>query len=329
MKIFRKPFFSVVIPTYNRAELLERAIISVLNQSFQDFEIIIIDNNSTDNTLDVVEAFRDPRIRLYKIDNRGIIAISRNLGMSKARGEWIALLDSDDLWYSSRLETLVDSIQCDDACDVISTDEVKVCSNSNSASGLIYGGITKLSYKSLLLDGNRLSPSATVIRRQFLETHAIKFTEDIGVNTIEDYELWLNLAFCGARYRFIHSFEGIFFVHDDNESNSNLQKTKSHKLIRDHVLNRQSFDPNKQVLLDKVDSLFKFRELINRLSNHKNSTIFFELFKIFIRYPFLVSSFLFKKLSLNIYKSLVFHFSSTRGRVETYNQNSQISDIHR
>ena len=96
-------FFSVIIPTYNRCDLLKRAINSVLAQSFKKFEIIIIDNYSTDKTHKIVKNFKKKNIKYKKIRNRGIIAKSRNVGMKLAKGEWIAFLDSDDTWTKDKL----------------------------------------------------------------------------------------------------------------------------------------------------------------------------------------------------------------------------------
>ena len=95
---------SVVIPTYNRAHLVGRAIQSVLNQTYQDFEIIVVDDASTDNTEEVVKSFNDPRIRYVRHDqNRGGSA-ARNTGIKTALGEYIAFQDSDDEWLPEKLE---------------------------------------------------------------------------------------------------------------------------------------------------------------------------------------------------------------------------------
>ncbi len=99
------PTVSVIIPTYNRADLIGRAIQSVLNQTYQDFEIIIIDDASTDNTEEVVNSFGDERLRYIRHkENSGESAAPRNTGIKAAKGEYIALLDSDDEWLPEKLE---------------------------------------------------------------------------------------------------------------------------------------------------------------------------------------------------------------------------------
>ena len=92
------PLVSVVIPTFNRAYCIQRCINSVLNQSYKNLECIVIDNNSNDNSNLIFEQYKDNRLKIYKINNNGIIAKSRNLGISKSKGEVIAFLDSDDWW---------------------------------------------------------------------------------------------------------------------------------------------------------------------------------------------------------------------------------------
>lgn len=97
---------SVIIPTYNRASLLPRAIESVLGQTFQEFELLVVDDGSTDNTEKVMEAYskKDARVRYIKQSNSGGPARPKNTGIQRAKGEFIAILDSDDEWMPEKLE---------------------------------------------------------------------------------------------------------------------------------------------------------------------------------------------------------------------------------
>ena len=99
------PTVSVIIPTYNRAHLIGRAIQSVLNQTYQDFEIIVVDDASTDNAEEIVNSFDDKRIRYIRLkENSGTSAAPRNTAIRIARGKYIAFLDSDDEWLPEKLE---------------------------------------------------------------------------------------------------------------------------------------------------------------------------------------------------------------------------------
>lgn len=100
----KNPTVSVIIPTYNRAHLIDRAIQSVSNQTYHDFEIIVVDDASTDNTEEIVKSFNDEKIIYLRHEtNRGAQA-ARNTGIKAARGDWIAFLDSDDEWLPEKLE---------------------------------------------------------------------------------------------------------------------------------------------------------------------------------------------------------------------------------
>jgi glycosyltransferase involved in cell wall biosynthesis len=105
MKELEVPFFSVIVPVYNKGPHIKRSINSILNQSFRNFEIIIINDGSTDNSLEEILKFKDFRIRLFHRIKPGPGASpARNLGISQAKGEWIAFLDADDEWFPYHLE---------------------------------------------------------------------------------------------------------------------------------------------------------------------------------------------------------------------------------
>ena len=99
----QNPFFSVIIPAYNLEKYIATALQSVLAQTFRDFEIIIVNDGSTDETVSIIQSFHDPRIHLFSQPNRGV-SQARNIGMRKARGAYFAFLDGDDYWYPEHLE---------------------------------------------------------------------------------------------------------------------------------------------------------------------------------------------------------------------------------
>lgn len=101
------PKVSVILPTYNRAHVLRRAVISVLDQTYEDLELCVVDDGSTDNTGDVLADVRDPRLRVVRTANRGA-CVARNIGIAQTSGQFVAFQDSDDVWLPRKLELQVE-----------------------------------------------------------------------------------------------------------------------------------------------------------------------------------------------------------------------------
>lgn len=213
-----KPLISVVIPTYNHAHFLERSIGSVLEQTYSNLEILVIDNNSTDNTKTVIENFNDQRIKYLTIDNQGVIAASRNLGIQASVGDWIAFLDSDDYWDEKKLETVFCSEIDIGLFDAVSHDELVVDNDSVVLRTLKYGPYSDDFYNEMLVGGNRCSTSAIVVRTSFLKEFNLKFDESRDFVTVEDYGLWLDMARLGAKFKFVPKVLGYYVMHPDNNS---------------------------------------------------------------------------------------------------------------
>lgn len=106
-----KPTVSIIIPTYNRSQLIARAVKSVLNQTYQNFELIIIDDGSTDNTRELVTSFNDERIRYIRHEENKGEAAARNTGLKAARCDYIAYQDSDDEWLPEKLARQIELLQ--------------------------------------------------------------------------------------------------------------------------------------------------------------------------------------------------------------------------
>lgn len=111
------PGVSIVIPTYNREALLREAIASVFNQTYADWELIVADDGSTDGTRDYLAGLRDQRVKTLALDHCGNMARMRNIAIAHARGEWIAFLDSDDLWLPQKLELQLRCLTSNPECD--------------------------------------------------------------------------------------------------------------------------------------------------------------------------------------------------------------------
>ena len=253
---FIQPLVSVVIPTYNHAHFLSNALQSVIDQTYTKWEVIVIDNYSSDNTDDVVKSFNNPKIKILKNSIR-IIGSSRNIGIQAAKGEWIAFLDSDDIWYPQKLEKSIETLSEDEDFDVISTDELMVNKISDKTQVLHHGPYQENFYKKLLIDGNRLSTSATLVKRDFIDKKSIFFSEKLEFFTAEDYDFWLNLAFANATFKFVPSIQGEYLIHLSNNSGKYEKHFSTvRNVLKNHVFYIQNFTEKKQKLWDLVNSRF-------------------------------------------------------------------------
>jgi GT2 family glycosyltransferase len=179
---------SVVIPTYNRAHLIGRALGSVAAQTRPAEEIIVVDDGSTDGTAEAV-AKMAAGVRVLRQEHAGVSA-ARNRGIAAARGEWIAFLDSDDVWLPRKLERQVDFVGAHPGAEACQTDEIWMRNGVRVNPGRRHhkpsGDIFLAS-----LDLCLVSPSAAMLRR---ETLARVGGFDAGLAACEDYDLWLRLS---------------------------------------------------------------------------------------------------------------------------------------
>lgn len=182
------PLISVIIPTYNRAWCLPRAIDSVLGQSFRDFELIVVDDGSNDETALVVAAYGDA-LRVIRQANRGVSA-ARNAGIAVARGVWIALLDSDDHWLPVKLETQLEWLAAHTDYRICQTEELWIRDGKRvnpKKRHRKHGGHIFERCLPLCL----VSPSAVMIDRHLLNEVG-GFDEELPA--CEDYDLWLRIS---------------------------------------------------------------------------------------------------------------------------------------
>jgi len=278
LSINSTPLVSVVIPTYNHAHFLGAALQSVIDQTHTNWEAIVIDNHSTDNTDAVVRSFKDSRISLLKIHNDGVIAASRNMGIQNAKGGWIAFLDSDDRWYPEKLQVAMEQLKTTPLIDVVSTDEMLVNDLTGAKKVLRYGPSGSNFYKQLLVTGNCLSPSAALVRCGFLTAGDIMFRENKEFVTAEDYDFWLLLARAGAKFKFIRSVQGEYRIHANNHSGRIEKHERSIvEVIKDHVFRLQSFESDTDSLWRDVKARLQVVRAKNLFVNKQFFAAFVEL----------------------------------------------------
>lgn len=183
-----KPAVSVIIPTYNRGWILKEAVDSVLSQTFCDFELIVVDDGSTDNTADILDAYQDQIITIRQ-ENQGVSA-ARNKGIASASGELLSFLDSDDLWLPDKLFYQVNFFKENKDALICQTEELWIRNgvrvNPKNRHRKLSGMIFKPSLALCLV-----SPSAVMIKKCLFDKAGL-FDETLPA--CEDYDLWLRIT---------------------------------------------------------------------------------------------------------------------------------------
>jgi glycosyltransferase involved in cell wall biosynthesis len=184
----KPPLVSVIIPTYNRAWILKEAVDSVLAQEFKGFEVVVVDDGSTDATAELLAAYAG-RVTVLRQANCGVSA-ARNAGLAAARGELIAFLDSDDIWLSGKLSTQVAFFQSHPDALIHQTEELWVKNGRRMNPGNRHRKRSGMIFEPSL-DLCLVSPSAVMMRRELLDRVG---GFDEGLPACEDYDLWLRVS---------------------------------------------------------------------------------------------------------------------------------------
>jgi glycosyltransferase involved in cell wall biosynthesis len=183
------PEVSVIIPAYNSANYLKDALDSVLGQTFKDFEVLVIDDGSTDETERLMRHYRS-RVRYIQQRNCGV-SMARNRGIEESRGRYLAFLDADDKWYPSKLERQIKALRgrrdyrvCYSAFAVVDSDLVLISAVHNQRQGS--------ALEDLLTRGNSVGTPSTVLCERSLFASAGNF--DPALSQCADWEMWIRLA---------------------------------------------------------------------------------------------------------------------------------------
>lgn len=219
-----QPLVSIIMPAYNAEKYIETAIRSVLSQTYTKWELLILDDCSTDRTTAIAAQFAnlDARIRLLHNHSNVGVAKVRNRGLDIAQGEWIALLDSDDVWYAEKLERQLTKAAKSGA-EIIYCPYSMIDENSEHLSDFIVPGST--SYDDMLKE-SVLSCSTVLMRRSILMQH--RFITDYYH---EDYAFWLELLRHGYRAVATEEILADYRVVKGSRSNNKLKSAKNRWLI--------------------------------------------------------------------------------------------------
>ncbi|MGM5470668.1 glycosyltransferase family 2 protein [Flavobacteriaceae bacterium LMO-SS05] len=190
-----KPYFSVIIPVYNKEAHIKATLDSVFGQTLENFEVVIVNDGSTDGSMNIVSTFTDKRIRVINKKNEGVSS-ARNLGIQNAKSDLIALLDADDIWYANHLENLKSLIESSPRCGLYCTAYETSYFDKTIVKGKyieidsFFNGIVPDYFVSSLVDSIAL-PSAVAIPKTILEKYDYFNTE---LRSGQDTELWIRIA---------------------------------------------------------------------------------------------------------------------------------------
>jgi len=290
------PYFSIVIPTYNREKFIISTIHSLLKQDFASFEILVIDDGSTDNTEQAVKGIGDARVTYFKKENaeRGA---ARNYGAGRAKGQYVNFFDSDDLAYSHHLS------HARKAIDQLKNPEVlHLGYDIKDDQGAMIRVVDRwpATINRTLINGNHLSCNGVFIRTDI--TQQLRFSEIRDLSASEDYELWLRLA---ARFPF-HCVDGVTSTVVNHESRSVLKINHDKFLKRFEVLEAELMKDETFVKAYRSDlGIFRaytgiYIALHLAMSNHSVSESLGFLKKAFVERPSVV----FTKRFLAVFKVL-------------------------
>jgi glycosyltransferase involved in cell wall biosynthesis len=204
------PIVTVVIPMFNAEKYIEKCITSVLEQTFKNFEVICVDDGCTDNTLDILKQFTDPRIKLISQKNRGL-AGARNIGIYAAKGIYIALLDSDDFWSNEKLTKHVAHLNSNPEVGVSYCPSLFIKENGTIMGIGQFPKLKEINFRDIMCRNPVGNGSAPVIRRRLLadisttnKEQNCKYYFDETLRQSEDIELWVRIALLTS-----WKFEGI------------------------------------------------------------------------------------------------------------------------
>ena len=186
-----KPYISIVIPTFNRRELLQRALDSVFKQTYKNFEVIVVDDGSSDKTYEL-DIFRKPpaNVHFIRLAQNSGVSKARNTGVANSKGEWLAFLDSDDMWLPAKLASQVEWLNVNPEYRIVQTKEVWIRNgkrvNPPKTHEKVGGDIFAIS-----LDRCMVTPSSVIMQRSLFD-EAGGFNEELPA--CEDYDLWLRIT---------------------------------------------------------------------------------------------------------------------------------------
>lgn len=292
LDFMNNPFFSIIIPTYNRAGLLKNLLETFIIQTYVNFEVIVVDDGGNDQSSEVVSSFKDHRFRYYKKENGGVSS-ARNFGLQYAKGSYINFFDSDDLTYPNHLESARMFFENNKQANVVVFDYA-------------WGNTDKSIYR--IISNRYQNLNKAITKRNFISTNCIfiskksmdlvKFNENLTIS--EDWECWLRLSLINKFYA-VNTVTSYIVEHQNRGINNiSLQHLINQKTLFMDSFNKMALS-QKEIKLNRIESHFcSFIALNAALKSEKSIA-----FNYFIKSVILSLSSLFSRRSLAIIKHLV------------------------
>ena len=227
------PFFSVIMPAYNAAGYITEAIESVIYQEFNNWELIVVDDGSTDATASIVKQYvNDQRIKLVSQENKKLGA-ARNAGMALAQGNWVCFLDADDSWLPDKLKRQQQFIINNSKVDVLFSDGYTFDQSINFRLpyhfNVAKGWFTGEEMYQLEFSGNSIPVLSACIKKSYCDIVGTMY-ENITQGA-EDWDYWLRLALAGANFYGMDERLFVYRIHEENMSSKNLQQQTASALV--------------------------------------------------------------------------------------------------
>jgi len=273
-------YFTVIIPLYNKEKHIKRAIQSVLTQTYQKFELIIVDDGSTDSGVKIVREIHDERLKVIQKENEGVSS-ARNKGIENATYDYIAFLDADDSWYSNFLLSIYEMIQsypkagayCT-AYEFIKEDEIK---NASFNVEIKQGTYEVVDYFRGALKNPLISASSVVINKNAFNELGL-FSEELTRG--EDLEMWCRIAL-NYKVVFLNQILAKYYLNAENRSNRKLTFTMTFMSRAEEILENEQRKGNKSLYFEEymISRIMpKVRYLIN-YNNLKEARVILKKYK--------------------------------------------------
>jgi len=275
----KEPSVSVVIGAYNCGKFIQETIYSVVNQTLKDWELIIVDDCSNDDTYEKVKTIDDERIRIIRLSkNSGLPAVPRNEGIRASKGEFIAFLDHDDIWFPDKLSTQLEYLRNNSDISLV-TSSVKIKSADkmyNDKIATANGRVWSEHIYSQLLNYNFVPSSSVMVRACIFDDIGF-FDENPEIVAAEDWDLWLRIA-RSYKIAVIPKILGIYIMHSFNLSADDRTLQKALNVIDKHF--EKGWITQKQA--NRARASFYFREGWDCIDKNirKSRTLFYDALRI-------------------------------------------------